>query len=88
MLNLNSQTSFRVIPGDGGQLPDKEDSEIDCMRRNVFCMLGGGGGFVLSCFSDSFSDLKNIDFSQLLICCWLELDISLLDAMESKIGPS
>ena len=31
---------------------------------------------------------KNIDFSQLIIRCWLELDMSSLDATESKIDPS
>ena len=29
---------------------------------------------------------KNIYFLQLIICCWLELDMSLLDMTEFKIG--
>ena len=31
---------------------------------------------------------KNIYFLQLIICCWLKLDMSLLDIMEFKIGLS
>ena len=35
-----------------------------------------------------FLPLKNVDLLQLIIDCWLELDVSSLDVTESKIGPS
>ena len=31
---------------------------------------------------------KNIYFSQLIICCWLELEMSSVDVTESKLGLS
>ena len=40
------------------------------------------------CYMTFLWPLKNIDFSQLIICCWLELDMSSLDVTESKIGLS
>ena len=44
-----------------------------------------GEGFCLVTF---LWPLTNIDLLQLIICCWLELDMSSLDVTESKIGPS
>ena len=51
-------------------------------RETSFGRLGEGEG-VLPC--DVSLSLKNIDFSQLIICCWLEFDMSLLEVKESKI---
>ena len=47
---------------------------------------GGGGGGGSPC--DVSLNPKNLDFSPLIMCCWLELDMPSLDVTESKIGLS
>ena len=65
-----------------------EDSQqIDFSRETSFRHLwGGGGGGGLP--RDVSLTPKNLDFSQLIICCWLKLDMPSLDMTESKIGLS
>ena len=72
--------------------PFREDSQqIDFsgkrpLKRSLDIWGRGGGGGRLP--RDVSLTPKNLDFSQLIICCWLELDIASLDVTESKIGLS
>ena len=54
--------------------------QFDFSRETSFGHLGEGGR--LPC--DVSLTPKNLDFSQLIICCWLELDMPSLDVTESK----
>ena len=54
----------------------RENSQTDFFPRNVLWTFGGRG----------FALRRLSDFSQLIICCWLELDMSSLDVTEKRIA--
>ena len=55
-------------------------------KKRPLDIWGGGGGGRLP--RDVSLTPKNLDFSQLIICCWLELNMPSLDVTESTIGLS